>query len=152
MFALILATAFAAPEKPDVSAKVKELQKERIAALTQVADLSFKLALAGRIEPSEALEARVALLKAELETTDKESDRIALYKKTHDAMKAIEQLAWDRFNAGRGTAMHAYKAKAMRLEIEIALIKAGVELPSPPAPKAVPGSKAPPPKAVEPRS
>ncbi|HEY2909615.1 MAG TPA: hypothetical protein VGI99_05180 [Gemmataceae bacterium] len=151
MLALILATAFAAPEKPDVSAKVKELQKERIAALKEVADLSVRLALAGRIEPSEALEARLALLKAELESTEKESDRITLYKKAHEAVKAIEQIASDRFYAGRGTSMHVSKAKAMRLEIEIALVKAGATLPSPTLPKAVPASKAPPPKLVEPR-
>jgi len=55
-------------ERTEQSAKkVKELQKERIATLKEVVDLSFRLAKGARVEIGDLLEARMSLLKAELD-------------------------------------------------------------------------------------
>ena len=57
--------------------KIKELLKERIAALRDCADMAAKLCGQARLEPIDAIEARLLLLQAEGEVAGKESDRIA---------------------------------------------------------------------------
>lgn len=122
MNALILAAAFlAAPDKPEPT--VKELQKERIATLKKAAKQSVALYEAGRIAASEVFEDQMELLAAELEVAEKDSDRIEIYKKAREFMKSLEDFANLRFMAGRGTEKELLKAKAKRLEIEIALKK-----------------------------
>lgn len=61
------------------SPKVKELQKERIAALKTMAELNTLLFQKGHASLDAALEARVLVFEAELEAAEKESDRITLY-------------------------------------------------------------------------
>lgn len=123
MLALIIAAGFmtAAPERPSDSARVKELQKERIAALRETADVSMKLAQSARVELSEALEDRINLLKAEVDAAENGADRIALYKKAIDSLKEYEAMAKTRFEAGRGTQVAMLRVKARRIEVEIAL-------------------------------
>jgi outer membrane protein TolC len=104
--------------------KVKELQKERIATLKMVVEISEKLAKSARIEIGDLLEAKMSLLKAELDAAEKESDRIALYKTAIDSLKEYEALAKAQFEAGRATELYVHRAKATRLEVEIALEKA----------------------------
>lgn len=107
--------------------KVKELQKERIAALKAAADTSLKLAQRARLEISEATEDGMALLKAELEVAEKESDRIALYKQALDLLKGYEEIAKARQAAARGTELAVLKVKARRLEVEILLEQAKIK-------------------------
>ncbi|WP_161967349.1 hypothetical protein [Fimbriiglobus ruber] len=73
------------------------------------------------------LAARMSLLKAELDAAEKESDRIALYKKTLDALKKYEEVATARKAAARGTELSTLKVKARRLEIEISLEQANIK-------------------------
>jgi hypothetical protein len=135
MSALILAAILmtAAQEKPskeqiEASAKkIKELRKERITTLKEAVDVSSKLAQSGRLEVWEAMEDRMALLKAELEAAEKESDRIALYKQAVASLKDYEAVARARFNAGRGTELPLFRIKAKRLEVEIQLEQATVK-------------------------
>jgi hypothetical protein len=103
--------------------KIKELQKERIARLQGVVDLSFKLALRGRNGPSmgEVVEARMTLLAAELELTEKEADRITLYKMALLQLTQYYETARSFLRAGRGTELDVLRVDAKRLEIEIAL-------------------------------
>jgi hypothetical protein len=109
-------------DKADASArKIKELQKERIAALKEVAEQSLKLAQASRLDTREAVDARMALLKAELEVAEKESDRVALYKGALDSLKACEEMAKSRYESGRATSLDLHKARAAYLEVEIEL-------------------------------
>jgi len=125
-----LVSAASAQDKPSIeesTKKVKELQKERIAALKAAAEISQKLAQAFRLDISEAMENRMTLLKAELEAAETESDRIALYKKALEDLKACEQLAKDQFAAARATELPLHKVKARRLEIEIALEQAKIK-------------------------
>jgi hypothetical protein len=114
-----------AKDKAEESAKkVKELQKQQIATLKEVVDQSFKLAKSSRIEIGDLLEARMSLLKAEIDAAEKETDRIALYKKALEPLKEYEALAKAQFEASRATDLNIHKAKAKQLEVEILLEQA----------------------------
>jgi hypothetical protein len=115
--------ASVAPERTSESVSVRELQKERITTLDDIFTSSMALAKKGRGEFGEALDARMALLQAELEIAEQGADRVALYKKALDSMKELEQLAAARKAAAQGTERDVLRAKAMRLEIEIALAR-----------------------------
>src|SRR5262249_1281551 len=90
-------------QKEELTKKIKELQKERLAILEDLVDAASKFYQAGRIEYGELIAARELLFKAELEAAEKESDRIALYKKMVDVWKQCEQVAKTRKEAARGT-------------------------------------------------
>jgi outer membrane protein TolC len=104
--------------------KVKELQKERIATLMQMADVITKLYQQGTVSFEEVYEARLMVLKAELDAAEKESDRITLFKNFVDVSKKFENLAEERVKTGRGTQASVLKVKARRLEAEINLERA----------------------------
>lgn len=101
--------------------KVKELQKERTAVLQKLVDQATTQYESGRGSYEEVLEARLQLLQAELDVAEKPSDRVALYTKAVDALKAYEELAGAQVKAGRGTSAAVLKIKARRLEVEIQL-------------------------------
>lgn len=107
--------------------KIKELQKERIATLKEMADQATHLYQSGRVSFEPVLEARLQLLKAELDAAEKESERITLHKKFVDAMKDYETWTEERVKSARGTAATVLKVKAMRLEAEIHLEQAKVK-------------------------
>ena len=106
--------------------KTTVLQGERIATLRDVLDMSVHLAAKGRAEVTEVLEARMALLRAELDAAEKNSDRIAYCKKALESLKEDEQLAKTLLEAARGTGLNVIKVKATRLEIEVLLGQAKI--------------------------
>ena len=120
--------AVAAEPRPagidESTARIKELQKERIAALKELVAISTKLYQSARASYDEALDAQVLLLKAELDAAEKASDRVALYKDFVEVMKGYEKLAAAQKQAGRGTDAAVLKFRAKRLEAEIQLEKA----------------------------
>src|SRR5579875_2035526 len=73
--------------------KVKELQKERIATLKQMAEAIATQFQNGHVSLEEVIEARLLLHKAELDAIEKESDRIALYQRIVDELKKFEEVA-----------------------------------------------------------
>ncbi|MBI1323154.1 hypothetical protein GC170_08195 [bacterium] len=101
--------------------KVKELQKERNAVLKSAAEVSMRLAQTARIEVSEAMVDNMALLEAELDAAETDSERLVLYKKTVDSLKELEALAKAQKEAARGTELSLLRIKAKRLEVEIRL-------------------------------
>jgi hypothetical protein len=112
-------------EQIEESAKrVKELQKERIATLKEMADLIAEMAKNARAPHEEVYEARLLVLKAELDAAEKESDRIMLYKKIVDELKEFETFADKRVKFARVSTSSVLKAKARRLEAEIDLERA----------------------------
>lgn len=137
MSALIVAaallTAAGAQEKAssdDVTAsanKVKELQQERIAILKMVVETGLKLVTSGHLELREVSESRMALLKAELDATDKEADQIALYKEALESLKQYEALAKAAKEAARATSLDGLAIRARRLEVEIWLEQAKIK-------------------------
>ncbi len=104
--------------------KVKELQKERIATLKEMADLITDQFRNGRVPFEEVLEARLLVFKAELDAAEKESDRITLYKNIVDELKKFETVADQRVKAAQGSQSTFLKVKARRLEAEINLERA----------------------------
>lgn len=107
------------PQTKSSAAKVDELRKERIAVLRDVADGSLKLAQSGRAEVREALEDQIALLTAELDAAEQESERSAIRKQVLDTLTMLEELAQARFTAARGTKLEVLRVRARRLEIEL---------------------------------
>jgi hypothetical protein len=99
--------------------KVSELRRERIATLKDVVESGFTLAREGRFEIREVSEARMTLLKAELDVAEKESDRIALYKQALDSLKQYEAIAKAAVEAASATNLDRLAIKARRLELEI---------------------------------
>src|SRR5579872_6016161 len=122
----LLMSSASSQEKPnerreESAKKVRELQKERIETLKELVNHAATSYKNGVASYEEVLEARMMLLKAELDVAEKDSDRITLYKKGVDALKEYEDVANAKRRAGQGTAAAVLKIKAMRLEVEIAL-------------------------------
>ncbi len=111
----------------EAAKKIKELQKERIATLKQMADVTATLFRMARVSFDEVCEARVLVLKAELDAAEKESDRITLYKNLVGVLKEYETWADGRLKTARGTVASVLKIKARRLEVEINLERAKVK-------------------------
>jgi outer membrane protein TolC len=107
--------------------KVKELQKERIATLTDLVDMASRQFQNGRGSIEDVLEAQMTLLKARLDIAEKESDRITLYKNVVEVLKGYEKLAAARVEIARGTFVEVLKVKARRLAAEIYLEQAKVK-------------------------
>lgn len=123
-----LLTAAGAQEKPSreeteaaIKKKVNELRREQIATLKEVVQMGFALARDGRFDIREVSEARMTLLKAELDAAEKESAHIALYKEALDSLKQYEAMAKAALEAARGTNLDRLAIKARRLEVEILL-------------------------------
>ena len=130
--AVLLASAGARQErsKDEIEAsakKVKELQRERIAILRSAADVSVTLARNARIQASEAIEDSIALLEAELEAAETESERISLYGKTVESLRGLEELARAQKEAARGTELDLLRIRARRLEVEMQLERAKIK-------------------------
>jgi hypothetical protein len=109
--------------------KVKELQKERITVLKEAAEASMKLAQTTRIDFSEAVEDRMALLTAELDAAESGAERISLYQKAVSTLKAYEELARAQKEAARATELSMLRIKARRLEVEIQFERARMKEP-----------------------
>jgi outer membrane protein TolC len=137
---IIAATMLIAPASPqdkvnpsrkerieESAKKIKELQKERIATLKEMADAIAKLYQSGLVPEEEVLEARLLVHKAELDAAEKESDRITLYKNIVDELKQFETIADQRVKAVRGSMSTFLKVKARRLEAEINLERAKIK-------------------------
>jgi hypothetical protein len=104
---------------------VKELQKERIATLKQLADITTQMFQRGNVRSfEEVLEARLLVLDAELDAAEKESDRVTLYKNMVDVLKEYETIADRMVKIAKGTQASVLKVKARRLEAEINLERA----------------------------
>ena len=127
---LTAAGAQAEPSSEEVDAsakKVNELRKERIATLKNVVAVGFALAREGHYEMREVSEARITLLKAELDAAEKEPDRVALYKEALDSLKQYEAMAQAALDVGRATNLDRLAIKAKRLEVEIMLEQAKIK-------------------------
>lgn len=127
---LTAAVAQAEPSSEEVEAsakKVNELRKERIAALKNVVAVGFALAREGHYEIREVSEARMTLLKAELDAAEKEPDRVVIYKQALDSLKQYEAIAQAALDVGRSTNLDRLAIKAKRLEVEIMLEQAKIK-------------------------
>lgn len=124
MVTVMAAALVIGPASPQEAGKIKELQKERIATLREMGEIINRLYKSGNASLEEIYDAKLLLLKAELDTAGKQPDRIALYKNFVDASKKLEKLAEASVEAGRGTVASVLKFRARRLEAEIHLEQA----------------------------
>jgi membrane fusion protein (multidrug efflux system) len=116
--------ASSAEETEKSTDKVKELRRERIAALQAMAEIETSLYQKGKTSLEEVQEAKVLVCEAELDAAEKESDRIALLQNLVEVLKQYEELAKVRKQTARGTEAAVLKARARRLEAEIRLEQA----------------------------
>ena len=107
--------------------KVKELQRERLAALEALTVLLTRQYQNARVEIDELIEARVQLMQAQLDSAEKPSDRLTLYKNLVEELKQLEEIAQSRVEAARGSMASVLKIKARRLEAELHLEEAKPE-------------------------
>ncbi|MDB5347257.1 MAG: hypothetical protein JWP89_5634 [Schlesneria sp.] len=108
-------------QQEESAKKIKELQKERLEVLSALAEGAGLLAKQGRVSIEEACEARLQFLRAQIEEADTDAQRIKFYENYIVAMQQFEEMAKVRKEGARGTEVTVLKAKASRLEAEIAL-------------------------------
>ena len=111
-------------DKAGGSIKVRELQKERLALLRQVADWTTQAYKGGRFELLAVLEARREGIAAELELCETHKERLAVLEKAVELAKETEK-STEKLVEGRVAARtEQLKARANRLQAEIELEKA----------------------------
>ncbi|MBA4066570.1 MAG: hypothetical protein C0501_23270 [Isosphaera sp.] len=111
-------------DKPGGNAKVRELQKERLALLRQVADWTTEAYKGGRFELLAVLEARREVIAAELELCETHKERLAVLEKAVELAKEIEKNTEKLVEARNAARAELLKARANRLQAEIELEKA----------------------------
>ncbi|OWK45732.1 RNA polymerase sigma factor [Fimbriiglobus ruber] len=110
--------------KAEAARKIKDLQAERITTLRDLTETSLALYKNARASYEGALEARILLLKAELEVATDDAARMDLYKKCVDALTGYEEIAKAQHQGARGTIAAVLGIKARRLEVEIQIEQA----------------------------
>jgi hypothetical protein len=104
--------------------KVKQLRQERIAALKAMANVINIQKSRGLAPDEDVLEAKLLVFKAELDASEKQSDRVMLFQSIVDVLKEYEQFADAMSKAIGGSEANFLKIKARRLEAEILLEQA----------------------------
>jgi hypothetical protein len=113
------------PAQPEAKgAKQKELLREHLAVVREIAKLSTDAYKAGAGSYDEVREATRMVLQAELEQCDSDKDRIAVLEKFVAEAKKMEEHAARLSKTGQAPMRTALKAKANRLQAEIGLEQA----------------------------
>jgi multidrug efflux pump subunit AcrA (membrane-fusion protein) len=128
---------------PHQDTKLKELQKERLAATRDFAKQVKERVKNGNGTLEDLIEPTRMLLEAELDLCDSDKERIAVLEKILAEAKYTERLAAGFASKGQGRQSTADMAKAERLRFEIALerAKANKDLPQKGAANSEPDAK-----------
>lgn len=118
-----------AKDGPGGNTKVRELQKERLALLRQLADQLTAANKRGETSVASVLEAQREVLAAELELCETGKERFAVLEKRVELAKEIEKATEKAVEARAVSAADLLRAKANRLQAEIELEKAKAVLP-----------------------
>jgi hypothetical protein len=118
------AVAAPVPEKKD-SPEVKALLKERRDVLKKEALARSEEFEAGVGTLASLLNVSRELLKTELELATKPAERVAAHEGHFNAMRKLEELVKEGYEAGRIKAADHFEMRAARLEAEIGLLRAG---------------------------
>jgi outer membrane protein TolC len=113
------------------NAKVKELQQERLAILHEVATLVKQVHQHGTGSLDQVHQANRMVFDAELELAATERERLAVLEKIVAEAKQHEEYVLQRSKLGVAPPTAPLKAKAGRLEAEIALERARVKAAAP---------------------
>jgi multidrug efflux pump subunit AcrA (membrane-fusion protein) len=117
------------PAKSDVkegkqpSTKLKELMKERHAALLKVLELRTDLVEQGRGGPEAMVQAQGDVMKSGLELAETQAERLALLRKGVETAELLHKFAETRFKAGAGPEIELLQARALVLEAQIRLLR-----------------------------
>ena len=112
-----------AKDQPKGVARVRELQKERLALLRQLADQLAVANKGGETSVAAVLEARRDVLAAELELCETHKERLAVLEKALELAKEIETNTDRAVQAHTVPGSHLLKVRANRLQAEIELEK-----------------------------
>jgi hypothetical protein len=107
--------------KADKEDKVRTLLKERLAVLKEMAAQVHERFKAGASSSAEVMRANQEVYKAELELCETPKERVAVLEKNLDATKVLEDHVAQLVKAGAVPTAELLRAKANRLEAEIAL-------------------------------
>ncbi len=123
----LLAAGLAWGEAPDKAtlAEVRKLQEKRRDVLRDALEGHEKLYQAGRAELGGVIETSRHLLEAELALAAKDAERIAAHQRHLKTARALVELAMAKKKVARGTEVDVLDARALALEAEIGLLKAG---------------------------
>ena len=112
---------------PSKSDTIKQLQEERIAVLKEVVDQTEKAFKAGQVPASQIIQARLDLLKAQLDASRTKEDRVRVLEETVKQAEALEAAVKRQVEAKNEAGIAALKAKAFVLETKIALERTKAE-------------------------
>ena len=107
--------------------KIKELLRERLALLREIASPATKAYQSGEIPIENLLQASHAVLMAELDLCESRAAKIAVLEKIVGLAREVEKTAETLAKAQEAPASAPLKAKVARLEAEIALERAQEE-------------------------
>ncbi|MBA4066904.1 MAG: hypothetical protein C0501_25000 [Isosphaera sp.] len=109
--------------RPGGDTKIKELQKERLALLRQIADQVVAANKGGQVPLATVLEAQREVIAAELELCGTNKERIAVLEKKVELAREIEKTTARGVEARTVSGTDLLKAQASRLDAEIELEK-----------------------------
>ena len=101
--------------------KVKQLLKERLAVLQEVARMAAEEYKTGKSSFDRVHRARMAVVDARVELCESDKERIAILEEAVVLARDNEKVATQRYQAGQAPASDPLMAQAGRLDAEIAL-------------------------------
>jgi hypothetical protein len=130
---VLLAHATAAETKAssDYAAEIKQLQQERIAALTKVVDMRLEQYRMEKRDSRLLALAQAELLKAKLDATDKPEERIAVLEEHVKLATMILTKTHNRWEAKFVHESEVLDAKANLLDVKIRLLKERAKMNAP---------------------
>jgi hypothetical protein len=117
------ANAAEARASPDYAAEIKQLQQERIAALTRVVDMRLEQYRSGIQDHRTLGLAQAELLKAKLDVAEKPEERIAVLEEHVRLATTILTETNNRWKAGVLHESEVLDAKANLLDVKIRLLR-----------------------------
>ncbi|MBA4062552.1 MAG: hypothetical protein C0501_02375 [Isosphaera sp.] len=110
-------------DQPGGNAKIRELQKERLAVLRQIADQTNTAYKGGQVPLTTVLEAQREVNAAELELCETHKERLIFLEKKVELAKDTEKNTEKLVQAHTAPQAHLLRARANRLQAEIELEK-----------------------------
>jgi RNA polymerase sigma factor (sigma-70 family) len=120
-----------APGGASGESRVRALLKERLATLQEVLAETEKASRAAAVSPNVVLQAKLQVLKAELDLCESDKERVAVHEKMVAVARECERMIEQQYRAAMATHTDLLKAKASRLEAEIALERARTQAAAP---------------------
>src|SRR5262249_23685308 len=108
--------------------KVKELRKERLTVLSQLAKQTEADYATGKVPFDRLHQARLAVLNAKLDLSESDKERFAILEEGVALAKGYEETTTQLYKNGKVPTSDPLMAKASRLETQIALEQAKAKI------------------------